>query len=413
MQTAGFALIALFILAYGLISRRIENTMITPPMVFVGFGILICESFTGAFPVDAESPIIHFIAELTLILVLFTDASQIDLRKLIRDHRIPVRLLTIGLRLTILGGTLVAAVTIAGLTFWEGAVLAAILAPTDAALGQAVVSSPRVPERIRQALNVESGLNDGIALPVVLVAICLAAAGNHDETAAHWLQFAAIQVALGPVAGIAVGYIGGWLMTRASKAGWMNHAFQQLAALGLSLLAFAGAELIGGNGFIAAFCAGLTVGNSARGICPCLVEFAEAEGQLLTLITFMIFGALLVPAAIPHADWTVWLYAGLSLTIVRMIPCAISLLGMREGWRTNLFVGWFGPRGIASILFGLIVLEEVELGHGETLFAVVIITVLCSVVLHGLSSVPGAVWYGGAGPTDDAAGGGIPAAPAK
>jgi NhaP-type Na+/H+ or K+/H+ antiporter len=326
-------------------------------------------------------------------LVLFTDAARIDLRVLRREHDLPIRLLVIGLPLTIVAGTLVAAVMLDTLTFWEAAVLAAILAPTDAALGQAVVSSERVPVRIRQALNVESGLNDGIALPVILILLSIAGAAEHSQNVIYWIQFAALQVILGPLVGIGVGYFGGKLIERAARIGWINHAFQDLSALGLSLLAFAGAELIGGNGFIAAFCAGLTLGNCSRAICTCLYEFAEAEGQLLTLLIFMVFGALMLPMTLDHFSWVVLAYGVLSLTLIRIVPVVISLVGAGLRWQTVSFLGWFGPRGIASILFALLVVEESGLPGREQILIVVMATVVLSVFAHGVTAYPGAKWY--------------------
>jgi NhaP-type Na+/H+ or K+/H+ antiporter len=363
-------------------------------MLFVLFGVLVCDHLIGVFPVDLESPAIHLVAERTLILILFTDASRISLPDLLKDHAIPVRLLAIGLPLTILLEAVVAAVVFDVLTFWEGAVLGAILAPTDAALGQAVVSSPRVPQPIRGALNVESGLNDGIALPVVLLTLSLAAAGDHNESTSYWLNFFISQVVLGPVAGVMTGFVGARLVQWGVHTGSMSHSCLQLSALAISLLAYAGAELLGGNGFIAAFCAGLTVGNTAREICDCLYEFAEAEGQLFTLLTFMIFGALMVPTAIMHLNLEVVLYSLLSLTVLRMVPAALSLAGLKLRAPTVTFLAWFGPRGIASIIFGLVVLEEADLAHEEQIFNTMTFTVLLSVFSHGLTAVPAAILYG-------------------
>ncbi|MEE9595579.1 MAG: cation:proton antiporter, partial [Acidiferrobacterales bacterium] len=339
MESLAFIVVAVCILGFGLVSGRLQNSVITPPIVFVLFGLLVSPRALGWVEFELDSRFIHTLAELTLVLVLFTDAARIDLRLLRREHDLPVRLLVIGLPLTIVAGTLVAAVMLDTLTFWEAAVLAAILAPTDAALGQAVVSSERVPVRIRQALNVESGLNDGIALPVILILLSIAGAAEHSQSATYWVQFAALQVILGPLVGIGVGYFGGKLIERAAHIGWINHAFQDLSALGLSLLAFAGAELIGGNGFIAAFCAGLTLGNCSRAICTCLYEFAEAEGQLLTLLIFMVFGALMLPMTLDHFSWMVLAYGVLSLTLIRIVPVVISLVGAGLRWQTVSFLG--------------------------------------------------------------------------
>jgi len=173
----------------------------------------------------------------------------------------------------------------------------------------------------------------------------------------------------------------------------MNHSFQDLSSLGLSLLAFTSAEIIGGNGFIAAFCAGLTLGNTARSICTCLYEFAEAEGQLLTLLVFMVFGAIMVPNALQHLHWTHVLYAVLSLTVIRMLPVVISLLGMQLNWGTLWFLGWFGPRGIASILYALLLLEGSDVPARGMILSVVMTTVLFSIFAHGLTAFPGSRWY--------------------
>jgi NhaP-type Na+/H+ or K+/H+ antiporter len=384
--------VALSVLAFGLISGRIERSFITAPMVFVVLGLLVGRWGLAIVPQEIETPLVDTLAAITLILVLFTDASRIDLKLLRRQHSLPVRLLGVGLPLTIAMGMFGAFLLLSGITFWEAALLAAILAPTDAALGQAVVNNPKVPVRIRQALNVESGLNDGLALPVVLIFLSLAA-GQQDKEVGEWLWFASMQVSLGPLVGVLVGFIGGKLVMWGQRTGWMNHSFQDLSSLGLSLLAYAAAELIGGNGFIAAFCAGLTLGNTARSICTCLYEFAEAEGQLLTLLVFMVFGAILVPDALEHFSWLHLLYAALSLTIIRMLPVAVSMFGRRLRWGTVSFLGWFGPRGIASILYVLLLLEGSSVAGGDVILSVVITTVLLSVFAHGVTALPGSNWY--------------------
>lgn len=393
MHSLTFVVIAVFVLAFGLVSGRVQDSVITPAMVAVAFGFLVGERVLGLVELNVSGVIVETLAELTLVLVLFTDAARIDLRALRREHGLPVRLLTLALPLTILCGTAVGAIVFSDMALWSVAVLAIILTPTDAALGQSVVSSPRVPVRIRQTLNVESGLNDGAMLPILLIALSLAVAAAGDRGFGYWSLFAAKQITLGPLVGVAVGYLGGDLIERASRNGWMTRSFQDLSALGLSLLAFAAAELVGGNGFIAAFCAGLTLGNSSRAICGCLYEFAEAEGQLLTLLMFMLFGAMMVPGALDHLGPRVILYAVLSLTVVRIVPVAIALLGARLRADTVLFLGWFGPRGIASILFGLLVLERSDLAGREQVFLIMTTTVLLSTFAHGLTAAPAARWY--------------------
>ncbi|MEM6428192.1 MAG: cation:proton antiporter [Deinococcota bacterium] len=396
MEHDVIALIAAFILLFGLVSKRLERTLISSPMVFTAFGVLLSASVLGVVELSLESAVLNLVAELTLVVLLFSDAARIDLVQLRRAHRIPVRLLSVGLPLTVLLGLAVGvtvnAVFTLGMSFWELALVAVILAPTDAALGQAVVNLPVIPVRIRQALNVESGLNDGIVLPVLL--LCASFAHMAETQALFWLEFAALQLTLGPLVGIAVGYLGGWALVRAQRHMWVNDAFQRISALGIALLAFSAAEWVGGNGFIAAFVAGLTLGNSARGICHCLYEFAEAEGQLLTLLTFMLFGAVMVVPALAAATPAVWLYALLSLTLVRMIPVALSVRGLGLRLPTTLFLAWFGPRGVASILYVLLLLEEGSLPNQTTINALVFITVVLSIVLHGLSALPAARAYG-------------------
>jgi NhaP-type Na+/H+ or K+/H+ antiporter len=394
LEILDLALVALAVLGFGLISGRVQESVITAPMVFVAFGFLLGPGAAGLLRAQVGEGFFHGLAELTLVLVLFTDAARIDLRLLRREHDLPVRLLAIGLPLTMLLGAILAAAMFGTLGWWAAALIAAILAPTDAALGQAVVASPKVPVRVRQALNVESGLNDGIALPVVMILLsCAGAAAELAGGPAVWARFAALQVVLGPLVGVAVGFFGGKLVELGQRSGWMNHTFQQLAALALALIAFAGAETVHGNGFIAAFVAGLTLGNVSRAVCACLFEFGEAEGQLLALLTFLLFGAVMVPDALGQIDGRVLLYALLSLTVIRMVPAALALWGTGLRWQSVVFLGWFGPRGIASILFLLLVVAGSGLPGAAEINAVVVTTVLLSVFAHGLTAWPASIWY--------------------
>lgn len=385
--------VGIFILAFGLISAKLEKGLITPPMVFVAAGFVAGPAVLGILNLGVEDPMVHMLAEATLVLVLFTDAARIDLSLLRRDFALPVRMLSVGLPLTILAGTAVAVAVFPEFSIWEAAVLAVILAPTDAALGQAVVSAKEVPVRIRQALNVESGLNDGIALPILMVLLALAGAEGSSEPASTWIRYAVLQLTLGPAVGVATGFIGGRVIQWGSRAGLMSLVFQEIATLALALVAFAGAEAVGGNGFIAAFVAGLTLGNTARGLCTCLYEFAEAEGQLLALLAFLVFGAAEVFPGAWGLGIPVFLYAVLSLTLVRMLPVSTSLLGSGVAPLTHGFLGWFGPRGLASILYVFLVLEELHTPAAETIFQVVIVTVVLSVFAHGLTASPGAAFY--------------------
>ena len=293
MDTATQLCVLLFVLAFGAVSKRLERTVVTPPMCFVAFGMWVAWSGAGDLGTGSARSLAHGLAELTLVLVLFTDAARIDLRTLRRELGLPVRLLGVGMPLTIVCGTVAAALLFPDWSFWEAAVLGVILAPTDAALGQAVVSSEAVPLRIRQTLNVESGLNDGISLPVLLVCVALAGAGAAEHDAAGWFAYAAKQVALGPLAGVGVGGAGAVLFRVTSARGWMSESFAKLTGLALALLTYVCAEAVGGNGFIAAFVGGMTLGNAERGGCKALYGFLEAEGQLLMLLVFLLVGATL------------------------------------------------------------------------------------------------------------------------
>jgi len=394
MDQVSLTLIAAALLLYSVVSGRLSGTMVTGPLVFVGFGFLVGAGGLGVVDLDLGHAGIHVIAELTLVLVLFTDAVRIDLGTVRRDHRLPVRMLAVGLPLTIVCGAVTAAVLFPSFSFWEAALLAALLAPTDAALGQSVVSASAVPVRVRQAINIESGLNDGIALPAVLLCAALAAAGSDGVETSRWVEFALLQVTLGPLAGITFGYLGARLLDEAEQRGWVDDALQGVGILSLALLTFVATELIGGNGFIAAFVSGMTFGDTVRHPCTFLFEFMETEGQLLMLITFFVFGAALLPEGLTYVGPATVVYALLSLTIVRMLPIALSLVGTGVRLPTRLFLGWFGPRGLASILFVLLILEEAEITHHGELLSVTVFTVAVSVLLHGLTSAPLAGWYG-------------------
>ena len=389
------ALGALGLIGYAAISRRTADSVLTAPMWFTALGYVGAQLLGRDLDLHMQANWVHLVAEIALVVVLFVDASQIDLARLRVERALPIRLLGVGLPLTIALGAVGARVVFPEMSWWEAGLIASILAPTDAALGQAVISNPAVPERIRQALGVESGLNDGIALPVVL--LCLYAfelEHAHGSSAGYWTRFVSMQLLLGPLVGAAVGALGGWLVTTASRAGWMTRGCQQLSLIGLAVLAFALAEVCGGNGFLSAFVGGLVLGNTAREASRRVVEFGETEGQLLCAVTFMTFGALMVPVALADAGADTWLYAGLSLTVIRALPVVLSLTGLRLDAATLAFLAWFGPRGIASLLYALIVVEAASGAVAHEVVTVVATTVLLSVALHGVTAAPWAQAYG-------------------
>jgi NhaP-type Na+/H+ or K+/H+ antiporter len=275
------------------------------------------------------------------------------------------------------------------MNLWTVALMAFILSPTDAALGQPVITSSLVPDKIKEAINVESGLNDGIALPPVLACIGALSVVAAERTDVHyWIGFTLKQFLFGPLLGALVGRVGGWLVERASKRDWMNPTFQRLAAWSLALMAFTLAEKFHGNGFIAAFFGGLMLGVHTPEVRGRIHEFGEAEGQQLALFVFLLFGLAAVPYAVPQWDVKAWVYAILSLTVIRMLPVALCLMGTKLSKFSVAFIGWFGPRGIASVLYLLIVVSELGLKGYERMLSVIVLTVLLSVYLHGITAVP-------------------------
>jgi NhaP-type Na+/H+ or K+/H+ antiporter len=393
MSTTDVALIAGFVIVYGLVSRKVEHSAITGPMLFVAFGLAAGTAGFDVLDLELDSTGVELLAEATLGLLLFTDATRIDVARLRRDVALPARMLLVGLPMAIALGAGLGALLF-DVPFAIAALIAAILAPTDAALGEAVVTSKAVPIRVRESLNVESGLNDGIALPAVTVFIALAAEDEDFSTAGSWVAFAAEQIGYGILVGLAVGCVGALAVRNASRAGWMDGVYRQLAVLGIAIAAFTLAAEIGGNGFIATFVGGLAFGSIARVECATVANFTDDLAHLLAMVSFIVFGAIVVGPSLGELDWRVGLYAVGSLALVRPLAIAASLVGSRLRWPTVAFFGWFGPRGLASILFGIIALEEAHGTDLDLVFVVMSWTVLLSIVVHGLSAGPAAEAYG-------------------
>jgi sodium/hydrogen antiporter len=388
----GLAVLGAVVIAYALFSRRLERSVISAPMVFVAAGIVAGPDALDLVSLDFRRGTAFHIAELALAILLFSDAAHIDVRSLRGNASLPGRLLGVGMPLTIALGMAAGAALLTQLEFWEAAIVAAVLAPTDAALGQAVQSNRLLPQRIRQALNAESGLNDGLSVPFLVLFIAIAA-NEAVPQARDWLGFAAEQIGLGTLIGAATGGTGAWLVERASGRKLMTDTFEQLAVLALAVLAFVLADHAGGNGFIAAFVGGLAAGGIGKVCGERILAFTEEEGQLLSLAVFFMFGVAAI-GFLDEANWRVVLYAGVSLTLVRMLPVALAVAGM--GFRSSsiAFMGWFGPRGLASIILALVVAEEEpHLPALGTIVAAMTVAVLASVVLHGLSAPPLAAAY--------------------
>ena len=402
MTSSGLFLLALALLAYAAVSARAARSVVTAPMVFTALGMAVGGAGLGLMDLAVSDAFLNRLAEITLALILFTDASSIDPRRITRQHGLPIRLLGLGLPLSIAAGFALALVVLPGLTIQAALLLAIALAPTDAALGQAVVSNKAVPPRIRQALSVESGLNDGLAYPtLIIVATFAGAAGNGGSVSGH-MFFAAGQIVLGPLVGVTVGIAGAALLGRTLAAAWTSDTFLKLGSVALALLAYAGAESVGGNGFLAAFACGMTMGARSVPLRRAAGDFAEAESQFLELTVFVLFGAALVPAILAETDsrlvdafgWRDLLYAVLSLTVVRMVPVALSLVGAGLRPATVGFLGWFGPRGMASIIYLLILIDDYGLPASAEIAPVVVLTILLSILAHGVTGAPLARGYG-------------------
>jgi|32_taG_2_1085360.scaffolds.fasta_scaffold00013_45 NhaP-type Na+/H+ or K+/H+ antiporter len=379
------------VLVFAALSKRAEMSVVTMPIVFTGLGWLTY--LVGAELVGGEEgrEVLHLFAELTLILLLFADAARVRIRELAGNAGIPARMLLIGMPLTLALGTALAAWVSPEQPWALALLVAAILTPTDAALGQAVVSDKAIPQRLRQGVLVESGLNDGLALPVVLIAAVAAvgqAGAMAGESTSALVGSGLTQIALGPIAGVGVGWLAAGLLDYAVRKGFATEAYQGIFFLACAFLCFVGAEAIGGNGLIAAFVGGLTFGNRLSCSSHFVSEFMETEGQLFTMATFFVFGAVLAPLGWEHANWRTLVLAIGFLTIVRVVPIVLSLAGTGLRLPEKLFLGWFGPRGLASILFALLVLESYPVPGADELLACVTLTVLLSIVLHGMSAHP-------------------------
>jgi len=393
MDMAGLLSVAAIVFAYGVVSRYLGRWAITAPMVFLLVGWIIGADGLSLVDIGFEQSGIRLLAEATLVVVLFADATRIDIAVLRSQFDMPGRLLGIGLPLTIVLGGVLAWLLVPGISVAEGFLIGAILAPTDAALGKAVVTNRLIPVRVRQVLNVESGLNDGIALPVVTALVAVAAAGADLETPGHWVQFALREIGLGIFVGLAVGVIGGAVLRASWERKWITGAARQLATLAIAAVAFSATEMIMGNGFIAAFVAGAGFRAASREMHDTAADLTEDVGELATWMTFLFFGAGLVVPAVQAATVGAVIYVLLSLTIIRMVPVALALWGTHCAPATAIFLGWFGPRGLASILFALLIVDDADLIGESVILNTVSLAVLASVFLHGVTAMSGSDLY--------------------
>jgi NhaP-type Na+/H+ or K+/H+ antiporter len=409
MELTAIVLITAALFAWALVSVRLQQADLTAPVVFTAIGAVL--AWFGLVNSTSPPPGITPVVEVTLVWVLFSDAARLPLQQLRRDVGRYARLLGVGLPLTILFGWALAVWFFPGFGLWLALLVGAALAPTDAALGVPVVTNPAVPSRIRQLITVESGLNDGIATPVVMLGIAGAAAATGLESDAG-PGSAAVELLIGAGAGAAIGAGGGYLLQLARRHGAAAEDFAGIGVLALSLLAYSVTLAAGGNGFVAAFCAGLAFGTCAGQRAPAELVFVEQMSGLVSLLVWLAFGAIMIPTMLAHFVPLTLAYAVLSLTVLRMLPVALASIGAGLDRNTILFVGWFGPRGLASLVFALLALEALGPVSDQAV-AVIAATVLLSVLAHGFSAAPLATRYGraaaAAGPEP---GGPVPVTPA-
>jgi len=379
---AGLVIVGVTLLVVAAISRSLSGTPLTPAILVVVIGVLTGPLLLDEITAQPTSATVRTLAEATLAVVLFSDSSHVNLRELKREVSLPARLLGVGLPLTVAAGGLVAAVLFRAFSLSDAFILAVVLAPTDAGLGSAVVTDEALPPAVRQALNVESGLNDGICVPLLLILLATVAGAE-----SHPIRVVAEQIGYGALFGIAAALLASGIVRYATRKNLIDRTWRQIVPLATTLIAYGAASAFGGSGFIGAFVAGALFGLLIEHEPAHTMDFTEITGLALDSVTFLVFGAVLLGPALKHVTWQVILYALLSLTFVRIVPVAIALVGTHARPATVAFMGWFGPRGLASIVFAVIV-EDAHLQNSSTLTTTAYVTVGLSVVAHGLSAAP-------------------------
>ena len=382
------AMLAAFLLIYSAVAGRVERSWISGPIVFTGVGFILGPDGLDVLRINISGEGLRVLAEMTLAMVLFTDAANADFGVVRRNLGLPERLLLMGLPLTIVLGFFFAAIVFPSLETLEIALLAAMLAPTDAALGKPVVTNRTVPAVIRESLNLESGLNDGICVPIVVLLLGLAV-GTQIEggTMAHVARVAIEAIGLGAAIGLALTWLTTWMLRFAERHGWISEHWVEIPIVALAAACFAAAQAAGGSGFIACFVGGLLLSGLRARHKEELLRGAEHMGEALALLTWVVFGGIVVARMIDRVTWAALLYAVLSLTVIRMLPVFLCLIATRTSTADKLFIGWFGPRGLATIVFAILVLDE-KLPGNDTIMLAAGWTVLLSVIAHGVTANP-------------------------
>lgn len=388
MMYQNIAIVAAFLLLYSIFAGRFESRLVNGPLLFLLVGFLLGPNVLKVLNPAVNGDVMRVLAELTLAIVLFTDAANANLAVLRANNRLPLRLLLIGLPLTLLSGWAFGLWLFNDMPWLEVAILSTMLAPTDAALGKAVVTNTAVPAPMREALNVESGLNDGICVPVLFILLTLIAPEEkHIGTVALSLHLILEEIGIGLLVGVTLAFATTAIMHYTIRRGWELPMWSQLTMPGLALLSFAAAQWIGGSGFIAAFVCGMLTGMRLGEHKHKYLESNEGYGELLSVIVWLFFGAVIISLAWPFLSWQTWVYALASLTLLRILPVWLSLSGTDLTMENRLFIGWFGPRGLASIVFVVIALQYPLIAKNQ-LGATVICTILLSVIFHGITANP-------------------------
>jgi NhaP-type Na+/H+ or K+/H+ antiporter len=395
METGIVILLAL-VVVYTIFGYTLGRIWVSMPMFFVIAGALVGPNGLGWASFGLEATAVETLTELTLALFLFADAATLDFNKVKEDAKMPGRLLLVAFPLVVLLGALLAYILFPSEKIGFMLLVGAILAPTDAALGLPIFNNPRVPVRIRRTLNVESGLNDGLATPLVTLFIALTLEELGGSGQGHWLLSAASEIVIALGVGIAFGLLGGWLFAQAVRKNWTTIVARQIGNPALALMVFFATKELGGNGFVAVFVGGILFGFITRHVLHDAIEYTEITGTFLSLFVWTIFGMLVVIPLFQNFALQAFLYSVLSLTVVRMIPVAIALIGTGLRKDTTLMMGWLGPRGLASVVFLIMAYEAAHEAHVEIdmLLASVGWTIFLSVILHGASALPLANWYG-------------------
>lgn len=382
------AVIAILAFLYSIIAGRIERSFVSGPIIFVAAGIILGPLGLDWFHGPETRNDLRLMADLTLVLILFSDAANANLTTLKSRIKVPSRMLLVGLPGVILLGFGSALVLFDFLTLFEAAILGTILAATDAALGKAVVTDKRLPGWIREGLNAESGLNDGLCVPILLIFIALAL-----DTAGKVAPILVVvqELGIGLAVGLGVTFVGAQLLRHCLRLGWVTEIWRQVTIGALALACFSIAQEMHGSGYIAAFSGGLLFGYMMSDVKHDFVLAAEGIGETLAMMTWLLFGIAVVGEVIGTVTWQIMVYAVLSLTVIRMLPIYLSLSGTGSTLKDRLFLGWFGPRGLASIVFAIIVLDS-ELPGAEFIALVVIVTVFLSLIAHGISAKPMTEW---------------------